>query len=172
MSNTATLTNYKTQAKQPIVMSKVIINDRQLTVVSDSCSTCFVEHYSINDELLNTLELYKKVIKQSGKQGVKVRYKHGTKRLLTENKDDLVNELNCYRRIYNELCELWRAKLEKGVFSGYCDDTELDSMTRLSHKLTAMNYHGTPIGRAKDINYRLSEIERMLQRKEIASFSI
>jgi len=51
----------------------------------------------------------------------------------------------------------WEAKLEKGIYVGYVDDTEVDALSALKWEYEALFYHSAPIGKAMDLIRHLND---------------
>jgi hypothetical protein len=146
---------------QPILLDTVMITANTVTVVSSGCSTSFCNERRIPfisvDDLINK---YKSTIKLAKSKGIKVSYQKkplSTLKRIKGLSGKLPAEFDEYNAVFDKLVTAWGEKVEKGIYTGYCDDNELKSISTIAHKLSRYTHRNTAMGQAIDILSSLND---------------
>jgi len=160
MTATATLA----PAKELIEMTRVVLDDNELYVSNDH--TLFINQRPLSHFLpetnaanliANLKQAYQDAIRIARENGVKVGYRLRYKREIEALEAVLAPAIEKALALYPQMKTGWEAKLEKGIYVGYVDDTEVDALSALKWEYEALFYHSAPIGKAMDLIRHLND---------------
>ncbi|MCP4262694.1 MAG: hypothetical protein GY774_35095 [Planctomycetes bacterium] len=160
MTATATLA----PAKELIEMTRVVLDDNEMYVSNDH--TLFINQRPLSHFLpetnaanliANLKQAYQDAIRIARENGVKVGYRLRYKREIEALEAVLAPAIEKALALYPQMKTGWEAKLEKGIYVGYVDDTEVDALSALKWEYEALFYHSAPIGKAMDLIRHLND---------------
>lgn len=136
--------------KELIEMKKVVINENEIYINNES--TCFCEAKS--RQVIDIKELttkYNELVKLCKSKNIKVSYKNHFKKEIAELKESYIQEVTEWNNLFNTLASKWKNKLNKGLYSGYTDDPEVNEMREISFKIQKMNVRSSAIFKIESI---------------------
>ena len=149
--------------KTKIELIDAYVTNSMIKITSDS--TIFIDEKRIYTiDLDRLMELYKKTIKLAKIQGIKISYKNRYKTKILDLKNDYIIQSNIYNELFSNLVFLCDLKIKKGIFTGYCDDQELDQIFKIKNKIVSMNYRSCVISQINDIKMRIVDLFDKLER--------
>ena len=159
-----TATETLAPAKELIEMTRVVLDDNELYVSNDH--TLFINQRPLSHFLpetnaanliANLKQAYQDAIRIARENGVKVGYRLRYKREIEALEAVLAPAIEKALALYPQMKTGWEAKLEKGIYVGYVDDTEVDALSALKWEYEALFYHSAPIGKAMDLIRHLND---------------
>ena len=158
--------NVPSHATKTVVMERVILDESMLLVMSSSTSWVNFKKISADVTALNSL--FQEVVTLAKCVGAKISHRNGTKKKIVQIYDAAVSDFASYQSLYEMLKHGWEQKLLKGVMVPTCEDTELEGLTQLAHRMEALTYRNTPLGMAMTLYSELSEFKSHLSHYEPA----
>ncbi|WP_341323433.1 hypothetical protein NSQ62_08135 [Solibacillus sp. FSL H8-0523] len=151
-------------SRERIVLNEEIVTNNLIKVSTDHTGYANYERVAKLD-IAEILKLHTEIAKIAKSKGVKVSYKNKTKSKLLEIKKNGTYEAayELYTQRFDQLVQLWRVKLEEGLYMGTRDDVILENhITPLQHAITAMFYRSEVMSIVAELKYRLKELHREL----------
>lgn len=136
--------------KELIEMKKVVINENEIYINSESTCFCQVKSRQVIDIKALTKK-YNELVKLCKNKNIKVSYKNHFKKELAELKESYMQEVREWNNLFNTLASKWENKLNKGLYSGCVDDPEVNEMDKLDIKLQKMNVRSSAIFKVENI---------------------
>lgn len=143
-----------------VEISRFELNDNRISVCSES--TQYVNAFNISDELLSLRKKQKSLVVLAKSKNINVKKNDISKAIEECESMGLVNFVEQYKSLFNELKRAWEIKLINGIVMPTCDDKELSYLSKLANDLEKLHYRSTPIGRAREVLAWLKEAEQLI----------
>jgi hypothetical protein len=137
-----------------IEIKTVRMNDEEIYIASESTCFCQLQGRKLID-IKELLKKYNELIKLCKENKIKLSYKNHYKKTIKEQEELYKNEANKYINLYNELCTMWKDKLNKGIYSGYTSDIDMIKIKEVSLQMQEMGWRSSALFRIEDINNRI-----------------
>ncbi len=145
-----------TEVKQKIELEHVEINAKFIHV--SGSSTTFINETFQNE--INTRLLLGKINKLANickEKGIKLKGKQKAASLVRSLEEEYSEDYRVYFLLYQQLKELAKEKVEKGIYVGFSDDEELNEISEVRNSIWKMWHRSTALSQIQALNHRIDE---------------
>jgi hypothetical protein len=157
-----------------IPLDRVEINDKTINV--SGSSTQFVSQTSLEPADYDVDALLKQrrsIVKRAREKGIKVSLKSGSDKDWKALALSAADAVSRYNMEYDALKRGWKNKIESGLRCGTSDDLEIEYLSEISNRMTAMFYRSEVLSKVAELRFRIEEMERRTDEDSgLASFSV
>lgn len=137
-----------------IEIETVIMNDEEIYIAGGTTCFCQLQGRKLID-IKGLLKKYNELIKLCKENKIKLSYKNHYKKTIKELEELYKNEANKYINLYNELCTMWKDKLNKGIYPGYINDIDMIKIKEVSLQIQEMGWRSSALFKIEEINNRI-----------------
>jgi hypothetical protein len=146
-------------------MTKINLETVRLTAnkLEVSCSSTIYINlpFIVLPELKEMNNLLKEVRSLAKERGVTIQ-RAGNKKYLDSIKQEYPSLKQLYNDQFDMLHQLWKDKVNKGIYAPTSDDTELKEMSQIKWNIEGMFYRSQPLYRVQQLYRELTEIKEEL----------
>lgn len=137
-----------------------VANEKEIHVTGSSTSFTYLQFFEkpCLEEMVNE---FKQLIRNAKAKSINIKFNHPDLtsksqkqyvNLILSHQEELDKDYADYQAKYSKLLELWKAKLQKGIYVGHSDDEELTEIYNLRNDIVSMFYRSRVFSKIQELN--------------------
>jgi hypothetical protein len=137
----------------------IIVNDDQVLVSSQQCSTTFANTKFIEFDVDKLIKDLTRLIAEAKEKGVRLRQATTILKTIKDKRHIIDCAIQQYKNLFEQYKKYWLHKIEEGIYRGYSGDESLNQSYELRNKIDTLFRHSEALGNLSDL---VHQVERYI----------